>query len=196
MLGELGLGVLEISELLLPAGLETASDQPVVGLAGVERALGADRLIAGALDTQLERAVRARPAVLVLVGGGERERDLVRDERRKQSLGDELIDDPGLDLSAAGGDQVLGAAEVGGGVEPRRDARDPALAQDQSPRRDPHASRPVGQSAHPPAAFASSALRSSSQATCSGVSLGSWPSRSAAAAETCGAANDVPLAWT
>ena len=55
-------------------------------------------------------------------------------------------------------------------------------------------SRPGGHAAQPVAAFASSALRSSSHATCSGASLGSWPSRSAAAAETCGAANDVPIA--
>ena len=76
VLGELGLGVFELAELLLPAVLEAAGDQAVVRLAGVERALGADRLIAGALDAQLERAVRARAAVGVLVGGGQRERDL------------------------------------------------------------------------------------------------------------------------
>ena len=81
MLGELGLGVFELAELGLPAGLEAAGDEAVVGLAGVERALGADRLIAGALDAQLKRAVGAGAALLDLVGGGERERDLLRCER-------------------------------------------------------------------------------------------------------------------
>jgi hypothetical protein len=49
VLGELGLGVFELAQLLLPAGLEGASDEAVVRLAGMERALGADRLIAGVL---------------------------------------------------------------------------------------------------------------------------------------------------
>ena len=57
LLGELGLGVGELAELLLPAGLEAARDEAVLGLAGVERALGASGVIAGALDAQLERAV-------------------------------------------------------------------------------------------------------------------------------------------
>ena len=55
-------------------------------------------------------------------------------------------------------------------------------------------SRPAGHSAQPVAGETSSAPRSSSHDTWSGVSVGSCPSRSAAAAETCGAANDVPIA--
>ena len=42
--------------LCLPAGLEAASDEAVLGLAGVERALGTRGVIAGALDAQLDRA--------------------------------------------------------------------------------------------------------------------------------------------
>ena len=103
MLGQLGLGVLELAELLLPAVLEAAGDQAVVGLAGVEGALGTDRLIAGALDAALERPVGARPAVGVLVGGGERERDLLGRERLEQPLADELIDRGHHDRPAASG---------------------------------------------------------------------------------------------
>ena len=84
LLGELGLGFGELMQLLLPAGLEASGDQAVVGLAGVERALGADRLIAGALDVQLDRAGRARAAVGDLIGGSERQLDLPRLECREQ----------------------------------------------------------------------------------------------------------------
>ena len=109
MLGELGLGVLEIAELLLPAVLQAARDEAVVRLAGVEGAFGADRLIPGALDAQLERAVRALAAVGVLVGGGQRERDLFGLKRLEQPAGDQLIDDGRLDRAAAGRVDVVGA---------------------------------------------------------------------------------------
>ena len=54
-------------------------------------------------------------------------------------------------------------------------------------------SRPGGQVAQPVAGFTSVAVRSSSHSTWSGVSFGSTPSSSAAAAATCGAANEVPM---
>jgi hypothetical protein len=57
LLGQLGLGVGEFAELGLPAVFEAASDEAVLGLVGVERALRADGVVAGALDAQLERAV-------------------------------------------------------------------------------------------------------------------------------------------
>ena len=85
MLGELGLGVSEFAELLLPAGLEAAGDQAVLRFAGMERALGTRGVIAGALDAQLERSVRARAALGYLISGGERDRDLRRRERRASS---------------------------------------------------------------------------------------------------------------
>jgi hypothetical protein len=91
---ESGFGVFEVAELLFSSFSRPAGDQAVVGLAGVEGALGADRVVAGAFDAQLERAVGARSAVLELVGGGQCERDLLRRERGEQSVGDEL-DDPG-----------------------------------------------------------------------------------------------------
>ncbi len=56
------------------------------------------------------------------------------------------------------------------------------------------ASRPGGHCAHPVDASSSIALRSSSHETWSGRSVGSWPRMSAAAAATCGAAKDVPIA--
>jgi hypothetical protein len=60
VLGELGLGVGEFAELLLPAVLEAAGDQAVLGLALVEGAFGTRGVVTGALDAQLERTVRAR----------------------------------------------------------------------------------------------------------------------------------------
>src|SRR4029077_688305 len=56
-------------------------------------------------------------------------------------------------------------------------------------------SRPVGQSAHPVAASTSSACRSRILVTWLLVSAGSTPKRTPAAADTCGAANDVPSGW-
>src|SRR5581483_9636103 len=56
-------------------------------------------------------------------------------------------------------------------------------------------SRPRAQSEQPSEAFASTAERSSSHETWSGVSVGSTPRSSAAAAETWGAANEVPTAF-
>ena len=109
LLGELGLCLGELAELLLPAGLEAAGDQAVLGLAGVERALGADRLIAGALDAQLDRAGRARASVGDLVGGRERQLDLLRRERLEQPARDQLVDHGRLDRPAAGRVDVVGA---------------------------------------------------------------------------------------
>jgi hypothetical protein len=57
VLGELGLDVGEFAEFVLPAVLEAAGDQSVLGLAGMERPLGTRGVIAGALDAQLERPI-------------------------------------------------------------------------------------------------------------------------------------------
>ena len=95
--------------LFLPAVLQAAGDQPIVGLAGVERALGANRLIAGALDAQLERPVRARAAVLMLLSGGRRERDLLGRKRLEHPAVDELVDHARLYLPARRGVDVVGA---------------------------------------------------------------------------------------
>ena len=58
-----------------------------------------------------------------------------------------------------------------------------------------YASRPVAQAAHPVSAFASAAVRSRIEPTCSAVRSGRRLKRIAAAALTCGAENDVPCAW-
>ena len=113
LLGELGLGVGEFAELGLPAGLEAASNETVLGLAGVERALGTRGVIAGTLDPQLQRPVGARAAVCDLVGGGERDRDLLRRERLEQPASDELVDAGRLDRPAARG---LDAVHARGGA--------------------------------------------------------------------------------
>ena len=54
-------------------------------------------------------------------------------------------------------------------------------------------SRPTGHAGQPVAGVASVALRSSTHSSWELESLGYSPSRSAAAAVTCGAANDVPI---
>ena len=86
----LGLG--ERGEPCFPALLEAARDEPVLGLAGVKGALGAVGLVAGALDRELGGAGRARAALLDLVGGGQRQRDLLGRERLKQPPGDGLVE--------------------------------------------------------------------------------------------------------
>jgi hypothetical protein len=102
VLGEFGFGLGELAQLLLPARLEAAGDEAVVRFAGVERALGADRLVPGALDAQRDRTGRARTAVGDLVGGGERQLDLPRCECREQLAGDQFVDDTRLDRPATG----------------------------------------------------------------------------------------------
>jgi hypothetical protein len=109
LLGELGFCLGELAQLLLPAGFEVSGDEAVVGLAGVERALGTDRVIAGALDAQLRGAGGARAAVGDRVGGGERELELLGRERREQPAGDEFVDDGRVDRAAAGRRDVVGA---------------------------------------------------------------------------------------
>src|SRR5436305_5311875 len=88
LLGELGLCLGELAELGLPASLEAAGDEPVLGLADVKRALGTSGVVTGALDAQLKRPVRPRAAVCDLVGRGERDRDPLRPERLEQPTGD------------------------------------------------------------------------------------------------------------
>jgi hypothetical protein len=62
-----------------------ARDQPLLRLAGMKRALGPDRVIAGALDAQLDRPGCARAAVGDLVGSGQCQRDLLRRHGFKQA---------------------------------------------------------------------------------------------------------------
>ena len=81
LLGELGGCFVELLELVLPPGLEAASDEPVLRLARVERALSPDRLIPGALDPQRHGAGRPGATIGDLVSGSERERDLLRRQR-------------------------------------------------------------------------------------------------------------------
>ena len=104
-------------------------------------------LIAGALDAQLDRAGRARAAVGDLVGGRERERDLLRRERLEQPAGDQLVDDGGLDRPAAGCRDVVGA-RVGALVV----AALALVARATSSRRRRRSARSPGTALRPPAA--------------------------------------------
>jgi hypothetical protein len=55
-------------QLGLPAGLQAAGDQPVLGLTGGERPFGAGGLVDGPLDGELGGAGGSRPAVGDLIG--------------------------------------------------------------------------------------------------------------------------------
>ena len=75
----------------------------------MKRALGAGGVVAGALDAQLDGPACARVAVGDLVGGGQRQRDLLRRHRLQQQPGDQVVDDAGLDRPARGRVDVIGA---------------------------------------------------------------------------------------
>ena len=96
LFGELGLGFGDLAESA-PSASRGGGDEPVLGLAGVKRGLGADRLIADTLDAQLDRPGRAPAPIGDLAGGGERQLDLLRRECLEQPAGDELVDDGPLD---------------------------------------------------------------------------------------------------
>ena len=87
-----GLGLGEGGQLGFPAGLQGAGDEPVLRFGGVEGPFGAVGVVAGAFDGQLGGAAGAGAAVGDLVGGGERERDLVGVQRGQQPLGDDVVD--------------------------------------------------------------------------------------------------------
>ena len=87
----------------------------------------------------------------------------------------------------------LGSSASGGGRRGRRRARSSAAATLSAPQ-PVSESRPTGSGGSRSPASRRRRVRSSSHASWSGDSFGSEPSRSAAAAETCGAANEVPIA--
>ena len=81
----LGLG--EGGEFGLPPGFQAAGHQPVVRFDRVEGAFGAVGLVAGAFDGELGGPADPLMPVGDLVGGGQRERDLVGVQRFQQSFG-------------------------------------------------------------------------------------------------------------
>ena len=113
-----GLGLGEGGQAGLPAGLEAAGDQPVLRFAGVERPLGAVGFVAGAFDGQLGGPAGAVAAVGDLVGGGQRQRDLVGVQRGQQPLGDRVVDGGRGAPSGRSGWRLVGA-----GVSTRRRGR-------------------------------------------------------------------------
>ena len=75
--GECGLGFGHRLELRLPAILQAAGDQAVLGLAGPQGTLGPNRFVAGAFELALESTARALPPLGDLLGRGESERDVL-----------------------------------------------------------------------------------------------------------------------
>jgi len=76
----------------LPSRLQGAGDQPVLRLDLAERALCAVGRVAGTLDGELGRAADPLVPAGHLVGGGERERDLLGGQRVQQRTRDSIID--------------------------------------------------------------------------------------------------------
>ena len=115
--GERLLGLGEGGQTLLPAGFEVAGDQPVLRFAGVEGPLGPVGFVAGPFHGQLGGPAAAGPAVGDLVGGGQRQRDLVGVEGVQEPFGHGVVDGGGGDRPAGGRRHLVGAggrALVGG----------------------------------------------------------------------------------
>ena len=85
--GERGLGLSEVGEPGLPAGLQAAGNQAVLRLAGQEGALGPFSVVAGALDGQLSGPHRPLAPGGDLLGGGQRQGDLRGLDRGQQRGG-------------------------------------------------------------------------------------------------------------
>ena len=98
--GLLSLG--ERGEFRFPAGLQGAGDQPVLRLDLAEGPLSAVGFVACPLDGQLGGAAGALVLAGDLVGGGQRERDLLGRERVQQHPGDGVVEGRRGDSPAAG----------------------------------------------------------------------------------------------
>ena len=111
-------GVGEGGELGLPPGFQCSCHQTVFGLDGVEGAFGAVGLVAGAFDGEFGGATEPVVPVGDRVGGGQRERDLVRVQRGQQPVGDRVVDGGRGDRAAGRGGVPVGAARalVGGAL--------------------------------------------------------------------------------
>src|SRR5829696_9097111 len=78
----------------------------------MEGTLGPFRLVAGTFHGQLGGPDRPLAALGDLVGGGQRQRELVGGDRVQQRRGDRLVDGVGADRAAVGGGGVVGAGMV------------------------------------------------------------------------------------
>ncbi len=105
---QLDLGLCERSERPLPVALQPARDEPVLGLDLAVAALGALRLITGALDLQPPLPERLIVVGLERLGGDQRGLHARRGERGEQRAGDRRVDpaaaDPQTPATAALGD--------------------------------------------------------------------------------------------
>ena len=96
--------------MVFPPSLQSPCDQTVFRFDGVEGAVGAVGLVAGAFDGEFGGA--AEPVVPVgdRVGGGQRERDLVWVQRGQQPVGDRVVDGGRGDRAAGRAWWPVGAA--------------------------------------------------------------------------------------
>jgi hypothetical protein len=89
--GQRGLGIGEFDQAGLPAGFQAAGDQTVLRFTGGVRPLRPFGGIPGAFHAQLGRATRSGTPRGDLVRGGQRQRDLVRADRRGQRCCDRVV---------------------------------------------------------------------------------------------------------
>ena len=118
---ELGLGLGELAERVLPVALQAAGDEPVLGLDLAIAALGSLGLVSGALDLQPPLLQRGVVVLLERFGGLQRGLHAGRGERGEQRAGDGLVDlaaaDPHTPVAAVL-DQDAGGAVIGGALVP------------------------------------------------------------------------------
>ena len=118
---ELGLGLGELAECVLPVALQAAGDEPVLGLDLAIAALRSVGLVSGALD--LQPPLLQRGVVVLLERFGRLQRGLHAGggERGQQRAGDGLVDLTAADSHApfaAVLDEDAGGAVIGGALVP------------------------------------------------------------------------------
>ena len=118
---ELGLGLGELAERVLPVALQAAGDEPVLGLDLAVAALGPVGLVSGALDLQPPLLQRGVVVLLERFGRLQRGLHAGRGERGEQRAGDGLVDLTAADPHAPAAavlDQDAGGAVIGGALVP------------------------------------------------------------------------------
>ena len=118
---ELGLGLGELCERVLPVALQAAGDEPVLGLDLAIAALGPLGLVLGALDLQPPLLQRRVVVLLERLGRLQRGLHAGRRQRGEQRAGDRLVDLTSADPQAPAAavlDQDAARAVIGGALMP------------------------------------------------------------------------------
>ena len=118
---ELGFGLGELAERVLPVALQAAGDEPVLGLDLAIATLGPIGLVSGALDLQPPLLQRGVVVLFERLGCLQRGLHAGRGERGEQRAGDGLVDLSAADPHAPAAavlDQDAGRAVIGGALVP------------------------------------------------------------------------------